>query len=151
MTINKKLLVASVAGVASASFLTASTMAATSATTSYPPIVQKIADKFHLNPADVQSVFQQQRQDKKNNRMQHIKDSLDQAVTDGKITRDQENKLLNELKTLQQQRHDDKTNDRRADRQKIHDELQQWAKDNGINNLDQILPSPPIQPQMSTQ
>jgi hypothetical protein len=74
-----------------------------------------------------------------NGRQARLKSSLDQAVKNGKLKQDQEDKLIAELKTLHERQKDDKGQDRRA----LKSALEQWAKDNGITNLDQILPTPP--------
>lgn len=132
--------------------ITASALAATNTTpTNNGPqssLVQKIADTFHLNKADVQKVFDDNRQQHQQDRQQKIKDRLDQAVKDGKITQDQETKLLDELQTLQNQIKNENTADRRANRQQLRTQLEQWAKDNGID-LSQIMPAPPA-PQETT-
>jgi polyhydroxyalkanoate synthesis regulator phasin len=72
---------------------------------------------------------------------------LDQAVKDGKLTQDQEDKLIAELQTLHEQQKDDKSHDRQA----IKSQLEQWAKVNGVTNLDQILPQPSAGHHMMTE
>jgi len=136
-------LISLLAGVAGSAVIGATAMAATSSTSSYPNIVQKIADKFHLNPSDVNGVFQQQRVDHQVARHQKLVSALDQAITDGKITKDQETKILAELDSLSRQHINDNKTDRRANRQTLHDQMTQWLKDNNINvKLDGILPHP---------
>lgn len=138
MKYSKKLIIAaSSVGAIGAAGVGATAIAATSSGSStYPPIVQKIASTFGLDPAKVDSVFKQQHQDNRQNRQAKLKSTLDQAVKDGKLTQDQENKLVTELQALRSQR----KNDQRQDRQALKAQLDQWAKDNGITNLDQILP-----------
>lgn len=140
MKYSKKLIIAAASvGTIGAAGIGATAIAATSDNgSSYPPIVQKIASTFGLDPAKVNNVFQQQRQDKMQDRQARLKANLDQAVKDGKLSQDQENKLIAELQTLRNQ---NKT-DRRQDRKNLHNQLEQWAKDNNISNLDQILPQP---------
>jgi hypothetical protein len=74
-------------------------------------------------------------------RQQKLHDYLDQKVKDGTITQDQENKLLAKLDQLHLQLKNDNQQDRRGDHRQLFEQLQQWAKDNGIN-LDQVLPHP---------
>jgi polyhydroxyalkanoate synthesis regulator phasin len=112
--------------------------ASSTSSTSYPPIVQKIASTFGLDPAKVNDVFKQQHQDNIHDRQAKLKSTLDQAVKDGKLTQDQENKLIAELKALHSQNMADKS----GDHQNIKNQLEKWAKDNGITNLGQILPQP---------
>ena len=141
MKYSKRLIVtAGVAGAIGAAGIGTTAIAATSSgSTNYPPIVQKIASTFGLDPAKVDNVFKQQRQDNQQNRQAKLKSTLDQAVKDGKITQSQEDSLIAELKTLHAQFKADKT----QDRQNLKTQLQQWAQANGITNLDQILPQLP--------
>src|SRR4051794_27887078 len=95
----KKLIIAAgSAGVIGIAGIGASALAATSSnTSSYPSIVQKIASTFNLDPAKVNDVFNQQRQANQQDRQAKLKSTLDQAVKDGKLTQDQETKLIAEL------------------------------------------------------
>jgi outer membrane scaffolding protein for murein synthesis (MipA/OmpV family) len=139
----KLIIIAASAGAVGAAGIGASAIAATSGnTSSYPPIVQKVASTFGLDPAKVNNVFEQQRQDNMHNRQAKLKSTLDQAVKDGKLTQDQEDKLIAEMQSLRNQLKSDNQTDRGQNRQDFKAQLDQWAKDNGINNLDQILPAP---------
>ena len=136
MKYNKKfIIVSAIVGSAGLAGIGATALAATNTNaTNYPSIVQKIASTFGLDPAKVNDVFKQQRQDNRADRQAKLKASLDQAVKDGKLTQDQATKLLAELKSLHQQA--------KTDRQSLKTQLDQWAKDNGITNLSEILPAP---------
>jgi hypothetical protein len=102
-------------------------------------LVQKISDTFHLNKSDVQKVFDDWRTQHQQERRQQLAARLDQAVKDGKITEDQKNKILAKLDELHNQLKDNTSSDRRLNHHQLFEELQQWAKDNGIN-LGQLLP-----------
>jgi preprotein translocase subunit SecD len=146
MISNKKLLIASaVTSLAGAGIITSSVMAASNTTTSdSSSLVQKIADTFHLNKADVQKVFDQNRQDRQAQHEQKLKDHLDQLVKNGTITQDQEDKIIAKLKELKQNQKSENHQDRRQNRNDFRTQIQQWLTDNGINvNLDQLLPAHP--------
>jgi restriction endonuclease len=124
--------------------LTAGTLVLAQTTgTTYPSIIQKLADKFNLNPADVQSVFNQSREEIQANAQQNFQNVLDQMVTDQKITQDQENaiiaertKIQNELQALKDQSTDysfQSYQNRQTQMQAIRDEVSQWAQDNNLN------------------
>jgi hypothetical protein len=92
-------------------------------------LAQKIAQKFNLNQTDVQAVINE-------NRQSRHQDRLDNLVTDGKITEAQKDLILNKM----QEWHDNKPDFANMDRterqdaiQKHRDEMQTWAKDNGID------------------
>jgi len=140
MNIKKSLLIAGVVGAIGVAGLagTAAVSAATDTSTS-GSLVDKIAQKFNLNKADVQAVFDQNRSDHEAQRQANVKTKLDQAVKDGKLTADQETKILDKLKELQAQRDADKSTmkdktpaERKAAMDANKAALDQWAKDNNI-------------------
>lgn len=143
MRYGKKLIITSaIVGSAGLAGIGATAMAATSSNSGgYPSIVQRIASTFGLDPAKVNAVFQQQHQDNQAARQAKLKTTLDQAVKDGKLTQDQEDKLIAEINTLHSQLKADTKADRRQDRRDLRAQLERWAKDNGIANLNQILPA----------
>jgi polyhydroxyalkanoate synthesis regulator phasin len=146
MISNKKLLITSaITGLAGVGIITSSVIAATGTSTpSYPPLVQKIADTFHLNPSDVQKVFDQNKQDRQAQHEQKLKDHLDQLVKNGTITQDQEDKIIAKLKDLKQNLKSENRQNRTQNRDDFRAQIQQWLTDNGINvNLDQLLPPHP--------
>lgn len=57
-------------------------------------LVQALADKFHVNTTDVQAVFDAQHAQQVTDRVAQEKTRLDKAVTDGKLTQDQENLII---------------------------------------------------------
>ncbi len=102
-------------------------------------LVDKIAQKFNLNKTDVQGVFDQNKTDQQAAHTAKQKARLDQAVKDGKITQDQEDKIIAkqaELKTQMQAERDALKSKTEAERKAFKDqkrtELEQWAKDNKI-------------------
>jgi len=141
----KKLLVGALtAGIIGLGGVATTALAATNGS-DYPPIVQKIADKFNLKPADVQAVFEQQHEDRQKNHQAKLEETLNQAVKDGKLTETQKDKLLAKLESLKDEIKDEIKENRQEhheNHQKIKSELEAWAKANGIDNLDDILPKP---------
>lgn len=94
-------------------------------TSSYPPIIQKLTEKFGLKPDEVKNVFNDVRNDEQSKRQaemqSQIEQSLSEAVKAGKITEAQKQAIIQKQKELQQ---------RRAAEQQ---ELQSWAQQNGID------------------
>jgi hypothetical protein len=84
-------------------------------------IVDKLADKFKLNQNDIQSVFDEERQEKQKTRQVQMNAKLDQAVKDGVLTEDQKQKIIAKRESNQKERI------------KQRAEMQQWLKDNGID------------------
>lgn len=138
----KIVLTGAVLGVLCIGLLTAhSAFAATTSTDQTPiSLAQKIADKFGLNKADVQAVFDQERQDRQAQHEKNYEARLTQDVTDGKLTDAQKQLILNKHKELEANMVNELQNiksltaeERKAARQKRMADLQNWAKENGVD------------------
>lgn len=140
MNIKKPLLIAgAVTTIGLAGLVGTSVVSAASDTNSSGTLVDKIAQKFNLNKADVQAVFDQNRADHEAEHQADLKTRLDQAVKDGKLTTDQENKILAKLKELQADRDANRASmkDKTPAERKVAQDakkakIEQWAKDNNI-------------------
>jgi hypothetical protein len=109
-------------------------------TTGSQTLAQKIALKFGLNQSDVQAVFDQNRADHQATMQQRFEDRLTQAVSDGKLTDDQKTEILDKMKELESQRQSDWSQlkdmtpgQRRTAMESKRTDLENWAKDNGID------------------
>lgn len=99
-------------------------------------LVQAIAEKFGLNQAEVQAVFDDQREKHHEVMQQKLEERLNQAVKDGKITEDQKTKILEkhaEFKQNHESLKDMTPEERRTAMQQKHDELKSWAEAEGID------------------
>lgn len=85
------------------------------------PIIELLAEKFGLNQDEVAQVFNQERQQQRERMQVDREDHLEQAVTDGVITKDQRQLILQHQEEMAQQR------------EKHRQQQQQWAEDNGID------------------
>ena len=116
----------SIATVGLAAALGVGAVSAATTSTGHESLIDKLVTKFHLNKADVQQVFDQQR----------TENQADHTVTEGKITQDQETKILAKLaeeQTFHDSIKDKSEADRRAAMKTHRVELQKWATDNGID------------------
>lgn len=102
-------------------------------------LVQKIADKFNLNKADVQAVFDEQHKEFKEKIKANQELRLSQAVKDGKLTEEQKTKILEKMKEMKAARDadmeemKDKTpEEHRAAMEQKQTELKAWATENNI-------------------
>jgi hypothetical protein len=102
-------------------------------------MVNAIAQKFNLNSSDVQQVvdeqFAQQKEQMDANRQQTFTDRLNKAVTDGKLTQDQADKITAEKASIDSQiaALNGKTgDDLKTAMKQIMDSEKQWATDNNI-------------------
>jgi hypothetical protein len=104
-----------------------------------PSLVQEVANKFHLNTSDVQSVFTQHRQEIMAKQEANYENYLKNLVSSGKINDEQEQLILNKHKELISQMQSNLKNfksmtpaERRAEMQANMQDLQTWAKQNNI-------------------
>jgi len=134
--VSKKVIIpaVAVAAIGAGAFSYATVSAATSPTNS---LVQKIAGTFHLDPAKVQAVFNQDRADKQAQAETNYEDRLTKAVSDGKLTTEQKSKVLaehNQLKTELETAMQKTGTDRRTALQQVRAEAESWAKSNSIDS-----------------
>lgn len=98
-------------------------------------LVQALAKKFNLNAADIQTVFDEDRQGMEANRLQEAKDRLTQAVKDGKLTQTQADQLVakrQELKTLMDSLKGKTREETEAARKTAMEKFNTWATTNNI-------------------
>lgn len=122
------------------SFGTVQALAHNSTTSDGKTIVQKLAEKFNLQQGEVQQVFDGHKAQLKTDMQTKVSDRLSDAVTQGKITEEQKQKIVDKQKELQSQMeanrdtHKDMTPEQRREAMKQQrEELEKWAKDNGID------------------
>ena len=88
----------------------------------YPPIVQRLAEKFNLNQDEVKNVFDEDRQLRQQDRLNSLEDGLNKAVSDGVITSEQKQTFLEKHSNMQQERGQNR------------EEMQTWFTENGIDH-----------------
>ncbi|MEN9582714.1 MAG: hypothetical protein RL641_668 [Candidatus Parcubacteria bacterium] len=117
------------------------THAASTTPTSNPmsKMVTAISTRFNLNSTDVQAVFDEQRATMEKEHEQVYTDWLNQAVSDGKLTRDQADKIIAKRSELESSRDGlratfgSKTDTEKHDAMEVEiDTLKKWADDNNI-------------------
>jgi homospermidine synthase len=102
-------------------------------------LVQKIATKFNLKEADVQAVFNEERDTRRAEMEKRYEEQLSTYVSEGKITEDQKKLILakheemeknrpemGEMKNLTQE-------ERKAKMDEKRQEMETWAAANGID------------------
>lgn len=140
MTIKKPLLIAGIATtIAVASVAGASAANNSGNTNPRDNLINKIAKKFNLKPAEVKAVFEQEHSERQAKADQNVETKLTQLVKDGKITEDQKSAILAkraELKKDMEANRDSMKDKTPAERKALMDQkkadLEAWAKDNNI-------------------
>jgi uncharacterized membrane protein YhiD involved in acid resistance len=140
MNIKKPLLIAgAVTTIGAAGLISSQAAFAATSTSGSTSLVDKIAQRFNLNKADVQAVFDENKAERQAEMQAKVEAKLNQAVTDGKLTTEQKYKILAKRQEFQatfeankDAMKDNTPEERRADREAKRTELEQWAKDNNI-------------------
>jgi len=103
-------------------------------------IIQRLAEKFNLKEADVQSVFDAERTDRQAEMKAQTETRLAQLVTDGKITEAQKQLITAKRQEMEAGRPAEPARDsaltpaqRKTEMETRKTELETWAKDNGID------------------
>ncbi|GAB4159047.1 MAG: hypothetical protein Fur003_2850 [Candidatus Dojkabacteria bacterium] len=106
-------------------------VAAATATTEYPLIIQNLAEKFGVKESEVAQVFETTREER-------FEERLDALVSDGKLTEAQKTKLIAKHKEIEAEREKimDQSltaSERREKLQALHEKFEQWLEDNDIS------------------
>lgn len=103
--------------------------------TAHTSLVDKIAARFNLNKADVQTLFDQDRSEMDAKHAQKIGDRLQKAVDAGTITSAQRDLIeakQADMRTYMESLKDKTPDERHTAMKAKMEELKQWATDNGI-------------------
>lgn len=151
MQVRKTLVAAGAATAIGAATMVGVAQAAT--TTDSGSLVDKISQRFNVDKAEVQKVFDEEHSERKAKMEQRYEERLTQAVKDGKLTEDQKSKLLakhKELKAEMEKKHESREaergsmssktqeerealmEERKAEMDKQKSEIEAWEKANGI-------------------
>jgi TolA-binding protein len=91
---------------------------------SYPPMVKKLADKLNVKEDDVQGAIDEMRTEKQKEMQKKFEERLDQAVKDGKITEEQKAEILKKQEAIQK---------KQEEMRELKQDLQNWATENNID------------------
>jgi len=119
---NKLLVLAITAVVIGGAAWAGSTRALAATTGKYPPVVQKLIDKFGLKETEVQTVIEEARTEQQTTMQTRMEERLTDAVGNGKITEAQKTAILAKWKEIS------------AKRETERQELSDWAKQNGLES-----------------
>lgn len=105
-------------------------------TSNYPPLVQKIADRFNLNVSDVEEVFDEERDERRAEMFALFADRLDELVSEGKLTEAQKEVILDKHEEMQDKMEELKDlspEERHEKMLSLHEEFKTWAEEEGID------------------
>lgn len=93
-------------------------------------LVENLAEKFNVSADEVKGVFEQTREERREETQKQFEENLDQAVKDGKITAEQKETILSKHSEIEK-----KMEEVRATRGDLRD----WADENEVD-LSEIMP-----------
>lgn len=96
-------------------------------------IINRLAEKFNLDKTEVEQVFAKNRAKRQQQMQARLEENLDQAVEDGKLTEEQKNLLLDKRAEMKDEMKNLSWNERQEKRAEHRQEIQNWAKENGID------------------
>src|SRR3989344_2846072 len=105
--------------------------------TDYPTIIQKLAERFGLNVEEVQDVFEEERAEHHAEMLESFEDRLNEAVTEGKITEEQKQTILDKHEELEAKMEELRSQDltpqqMHQEMRTYHEELKTWVEEQGI-------------------
>ncbi|MFH1602139.1 MAG: hypothetical protein ABIB61_04240 [Candidatus Shapirobacteria bacterium] len=92
----------------------------------YPPIIGRLVERFSLDKEEVKAVFDEVREDHQQEMQNRFNERLGQAISEGKITAEQKELILQKREELRGQRQENW--------QSGKEELEKWAEDNNIDS-----------------
>lgn len=104
--------------------------------TAFPPIIQKLAERFNLNPDEVKDVFEEVHDEHMAEMHAKFEDRLDEQVAAGKITLEQKQMILDKQEEMQAKMEEFKDlnpEERHEQMKAFHEELKTWAEENDID------------------
>lgn len=102
----------------------------------YLPLAQRITERFNLDSNEVQSFFNEMRQEKIQRAQGRAEIKLNEALSSGKITQAQKEAIaekMNELNQKMEGLNNLPLEERRVKMQELQKEIKEWAGKNGIN------------------
>lgn len=102
----------------------------------YPPIVQKIAERFNLNVTEVQQVFDEERDERRADMYAHFAERFNDLVSEGKLTETQKEAILDKHEEMQNSMEELENltpEERKLRMQTMHEEFKTWVEEQGID------------------
>jgi hypothetical protein len=101
----------------------------------YPPLVERFAERFDLDPDEVMDFMEELREEKKAEMEARFEEKLDELVEDGDITSDHKQAILDkkeEMKSFKENLEDMTIAEAREALKEHKEELKDWAEENDL-------------------
>jgi hypothetical protein len=131
----KKVLAGGLMAIAAVALLATTFSAVSAQSYGNSNITQRIAERFNLQESEVQSIFDEAREEKMAVMEEKAEERLNVFVENGKISEEQKEIILNkkeEMKTLFEDLKNLSPEERHGKMQELREDLKIWAEENGI-------------------
>ncbi len=101
----------------------------------YPPLVERFAERFDLDPDEIMDFMEELREEKKAEMEARFEEKLDELVEDGDITSGQKQAILDkkeEMKTFKESLEDMTISEAREALKDQKEDLKDWAEENDL-------------------
>jgi hypothetical protein len=101
----------------------------------YPPLVERFAERFNLDPDEIMDFMEELKEEKAAEMEAKFEEKLDELVEDGDITSDQKQAILDkkeEMKSFKESLEDMTVADAREAFKDQKEELKDWAEENDL-------------------
>lgn len=102
----------------------------------FPPMIQRLINHFNLNETEVQAVIDEEQADHHAHMQQNFEERLSQLVTNGKITEEQKQAIIQKHEEIAAQMQDLQGLGREEHREQTHQNHEQhkaWLEEQGID------------------
>lgn len=102
----------------------------------YPPLIQKLVERFNLDANEVQEVFDEVREERHQEMQARMEERLNQAVEEGKITEEQKEAILAKKAEMQargEELKDLSPEERKEAMEEHREEMKAWLEENGLD------------------
>lgn len=108
----------------------------------FSALVEKLAERFNLNQGEVEAVFEEHGQERKQNMAAHFEERLAQLVSEGKLTEEQKAAIEAKKQEFQSEREEMRSlslEERKERMEAHHQEMKTWMEEQGID-IEEVCP-----------
>lgn len=99
-------------------------------------IIERLAERFNLEPGEIENVFAECQEERRMENQARFEERLNNTVEAGNLTEEQKAAVLQKKEEMRERIEELKElsfEERREACQELHEEIKQWAEENGID------------------
>ena len=102
----------------------------------YPPVIQRLIEKFNLDGEEVEEIFTEAREERQNQMQARFGERLGELVEEGQLTEEQKQAILAKKEAMRQESQNWQglaPEEKREQMEQHREEMQTWAESEGID------------------